>query len=143
MAILSSAIVINQPAEKVFAFLSAVEKYPNWQPALKSVKVTPAGPVALGSVYAYTTEVLGRAYETKMQVSAFELNKKWAVKTIGLPRSTETVYLLEAAGAGTKLTLSMEVPAGAYPAAAEGAIKQQMQKSLEDQCKTFKQLLEK
>jgi hypothetical protein len=35
------------------------------------------------------------------------------------------------------------VPAGAYPAAAEGMIKQQMQKSLEDQGKRIKQTVEK
>ncbi|HTX55029.1 MAG TPA: hypothetical protein VMD08_16615, partial [Candidatus Baltobacteraceae bacterium] len=90
-----------------------------------------------------TTEVMGRKYETQTQVSAYELNKKWATKTIGVPRSTETVYLFEPAGAATKVTISMDVPAGAYPAAAEGAVKAQMQKSLEDMCKTLKQILEK
>jgi hypothetical protein len=32
---------------------------------------------------------------------------------------------------------------GGYPAAAEGMIKQQMQKSLDDQCKRVKQFAEK
>ena len=143
MASLSSTIVINQPVDKVFAYVIAVENHMAWQTGLKAAKVTPAGPIAVGSIYGYTTEVMGRKYESQMQVSAFELNKKWAVKTIGVPRSVETVYLFEAAGNGTKLTLSMEVPPGAYPAAAEGAIKQQMQKSLEDQGKRIKQLVEK
>ncbi len=143
MANLSSTIVINQPVDKVFAYVIAVENHTAWQAGIKAAKVTPAGPIAVGSIYGYTTEVMGRKYESQMQVSAFEPNKKWAVKTIGVPRSVETVYLFEAAGNGTKLTLSMEVPAGAYPAAAEGAIKQQMQKTLEDQGKRIKQLVEK
>ncbi len=143
MASLSSTIVINKPVDKVFAYVIAVENHTAWQAGIKAAKVTPAGPIAVGSTYSYTTEVMGRKYESQMQVSAFELNKKWAVKTIGVPRSVETVYLFEAAGNGTKLTLSMDVPAGAYPAAAEGAIKQQMQKTLEDQGKRIKQLVEK
>ncbi len=143
MANLSSTVVINKPVDKVFAYVIAVENHTAWQAGIKAAKVTPAGPIAAGSIYSYTTEVMGRKYESQMQVSAFELNKKWAVKTIGVPRSVETVYLFEAVGNGTKLTLSMDVPAGAYPAAAEGAIKQQMQKTLEEQGKRIKQLVEK
>ena len=143
MATLASSTVINQPVDKVFAFLTLVENHKAWQPSLQAASVTPPGPIALGSIYHYTTEVMGRKYETQTQVSAYELNKKWATKTIGVPRSTETAYLFEAAGPATKVTISMDVPAGAYPAAAEGAIKAQMQKSLEDMCKTLKQILEK
>jgi hypothetical protein len=35
----------------------------------------------------------------------------------------------------------MDVPAGAYPPAAEGMIKQQMQKSLEEQANRVKQMV--
>ncbi len=143
MAALSFNIVINQPVDKVFAYVVAVENHTAWQAGIKAAKVTPAGPIGVGSIYVYTTEVMGRKYETQMQVSAFEQNKKWAVKTVGVPKSVETVYLFEAEGNGTKLTLSMDVPAGAYPAAAEGAIKQQMLKSLEEQGRRIKQIIEK
>jgi len=57
--------------------------------------------------------------------------------------AVETAYLFEAAGNATKLTISMDVPAGAYPAAAEAMIKQQMQKSLEEQGNRIKQMVEK
>jgi len=142
MATLSSSITINQPVDKVFVFVTAVENHKAWQAGILDAKVTPDGPISVGSIYVYTTEVMGRKYESQMQVSSFEQNKKWAVKTIGVPRSVETVYLFEAAGNATNLTLSMEVPAGAYPAAAEGMIMQQMQKSLEDQNNRIKQMLE-
>ena len=78
-----------------------------------------------------------------MQVSAFEQNKKWAVKTTGVPKPVETVYLFEDAGGTTKLTISMELPAGAYPAMAEGMIKQQMQKTLQEQGERIKQFVER
>jgi uncharacterized protein YndB with AHSA1/START domain len=143
MAILSSTTTINQPVEKVFAFIVSIENHKAWQPTLLDAKVTPAGPIGVGSIYVYTTDVMGRRMETKMQVSQFEPNRKWAFKTVGVPQSTETIYLFEADGNGTKLTITMDVPPGAYPAAAEAMIKQQMQKSLEDQGKQLKQILEK
>jgi len=58
-----------------------------------------------------------------------------------VPRPTETVYAMEPAGAGTKLTVSMEL-AGGYPAAAEGTIKANAQKAMDDTCTKLKQMLE-
>jgi polyketide cyclase/dehydrase/lipid transport protein len=142
VANVSSNITINQPADKVFTYVVSVENHKAWQAAILDAKLTPPGPPALGSIYHYTTDVLGRKYESQMQISGFEPNKKWAVKTMGVPRPVETVYQFEPAGAGTKLTISMELTGG-YPAAAEGMVKQQMQKSLDEQCHRIKQMVEK
>jgi uncharacterized membrane protein len=142
MASVSSSITINQPVDKVFAYVISVENHTAWQAGILEAKVTPDGPIGVGSTYHYTTQVMGRRMETQMQVSAFEQNKKWSVKTVGVPRSVETVYLFDLSGNATKLTISMEL-AGGYPAAAEGMVKQQMTKSLEDQGKRIKQLVEK
>jgi hypothetical protein len=53
----------------------------------------------------------------------------------------ETVYSFEPAGNGTKLTIAMDLTGG-YPAAAEGMIKGQMQKSLDEQAQRIKQIVE-
>jgi len=141
MASISSSTVINQPVEKVFNYVVAVENHKAWQAGIQDARVTPPGPIAIGSTYVYTSQVMGRKMETQMQVTALVLNQKWAIKTVGIPNSVETVYLFESTGSGTKLTISMDVPAGAYPAAAEGMIKQQMQKSLEEQAGRVKQMV--
>jgi len=141
MASISSSTMINQPVEKVFNEVIAVENHKTWQAGIQEARVVPPGSVAVGSTYIYTSQIMGRKMETQMQVTAFVPNQKWAIKTVGIPNSVETVYLFESAGGGTKLTISMEVPAGAYPAAAEGMIKQQMQKSLEEQASRVKQMV--
>jgi hypothetical protein len=138
MAVVSSSIVINQPAARVFAYVVGAENHTAWQPGIASATLTPAGPAALGSVYHYVTEVMGRKIETQLQISGFEVNKKWAVKTMGVPRPVETVYVFEDAGGATKLSISMDLSAGGYPAAAEGMIKAQMQKSLDEQGQRIK-----
>lgn len=141
MATISSSTVINQPVDKVFNEVVAVENHKTWQAGIQEARVTPPGPVAVGSTYVYTSQIMGRKMETQMQVTALVPNQKWAIKTVGIPNSVETIYLFESTGGGTKLTISMEVPAGAYPAAAEGMIKQQMQKSLEEQASRVKQMV--
>ena len=140
MTTVSASTSINQPVEKVFDYMTNVENHTAWQAGILEATVTPPGPIDVGSTYHYTTEVMGRQMETQLEVTAFEKNQKWSVKTTGVPQSIEMVYLFEAADAGTKLTISMEL-AGGYPAAAEAMVKQQTQKNFEDQCNKIKQML--
>src|SRR5689334_15709066 len=127
MTSVSSSTTINQPVEKVFSFVSDIENQMKMQPGILAVKVTPPGPVAVGSLLHYTTEYAGKKYESAVQVSAYEPNKKWATKTT-TPKPVETVYSFEPAGAGTKMTISTELVPGSFPAAAEPTIKAQWQK---------------
>lgn len=141
MASVSSSVTINQPVEKVFDYVTNVANHKVWQAGILDARITPEGPVGVGSVYTYTTEVMGRRMESVMQVSAFEPNRQWSVSTTGVPRPVETVYLFEDAGGTTKMTITMEL-SGGYPAAAEAMVKQQMQKSLDEQGMRIKQIVE-
>ena len=143
MTSVSSSTTINQPVEKVFSFVSDIESQMKLQPSILAVKVTPPGPVALGSTLHYTTEYAGKKYELAVQVSAYEPNKKWATKTTGVPKPMETVYVFEPAGSGTKVTVSTELIPGSFPAVAEPAIKAQWQKTFDETCANLKQIMEK
>lgn len=142
MPTVSASTTINQSVDKVFDYIVNVENHTSWNENLEEASVTPDGPVAVGSEYHYVTKVMGNRMESAMKVTAFEQNKKWAVATIGVPTTTETVYDFEGSGDTTTLTMSMMVPEGAYPAAAEAAVMGQMQKSLEDQGNRIKQAVE-
>ncbi len=142
MATMTASATINAPASKIFDFLVNPENHKKWQPTLSEVSVTPPGPIGVGSIYHYVTMVMGNKYPSQIQVSAYEVNKKWGYKTIGVPNSTETLYTFDEAGGGTNMTITMMVPDNAYPAAAAPAIMAQMQKSLIDQCASLKKMLE-
>ena len=142
MTTVSTSVNINQPVDKVFDYLVDVENHKAWQTGVIDATITPPGPVGVGSTYHYTTEVMGRRVETHLEVTACEKNRKWSVKTIGVPQSVEMAYLFEATDNNTKLTISTELTGG-YPAAAEAMVKQQTQKNLEGQCNKIKQMLER
>ena len=142
MTTVSVSTIINQPVDKVFEYMIDVENHKDWQAGLKEATVTPSGPVGVGSIYHYKTEVMGHLMETQMEVTAFEENKMWSVKTIGVPKSVEMSYLFEAVDSNMKLTISMELTGG-YPAMAEETVKQQTQKNFEEQCNTIKRIVEK
>ena len=60
MAPMSSVLTINQPVEKVFEYVVSVANHKAWQQGITDARVTPNGPVGLGSVYTYTSQVMGR-----------------------------------------------------------------------------------
>jgi carbon monoxide dehydrogenase subunit G len=140
--VVSSSTTINKPVETVFNMLTLAENQKAMAPGVLDVKITPPGPVAMGSMLHYTSEYAGKKYESAVQVSAYEPNKKWATKTTGVPRPMETVYTFEPAGAGTKLTISTEL-VGGYPAMAENTVKAQWQKTLDESCARIKGMAEK
>lgn len=140
MATVSSTTLINQPVEKVFDYVVNVENHKTWQAGILEATVTPPGPVNIGSMYQYTSEVMGRRIQSQMQVTSFVPNRTWGVTTI--PTPVETIYTFEPAGSATKLTITMQL-SGGYPAAAEAMVKQQMQKTLAEQGNRIKQLVER
>ncbi|HUS15710.1 MAG TPA: SRPBCC family protein [Chloroflexia bacterium] len=142
MAAVSSSVTINQPVEKVFEYVTNVDNHKAWQAGIMDAAIEPKGPAALGSIYKYGTNVMGKRYDSQMQISAFEPNKQWSIKTLGIPTPVETVYRFEGQGSTTRVTISMEL-AGGYPAAAEAAVKGAMQKSLDEQGARIKQFVEK
>jgi hypothetical protein len=139
MTSVASSTTINQPVDKVFK--TVIDNATVKPPSVLEMKVTPPGPLALGSMIQYTTEVMGKKYETGVQVSAFVPNQKYSTKTTGV-RPMETVHTFEPAGNGTKLTISVEL-VGGYPAAAEGTVKAQWQKTLDESTSKIKQMAEK
>ena len=141
MTTVSASITINQPIDKVFDYVTDVENHKAWQAGILDATVTPSDPIGVGSTYHYTTDVMGRRMETHLEVTAYEKDKLWSVKTTGVPQSVEMVYLFEAVDNNTRLTISMELTGG-YPAAAEAMVKQQTQKNFEDQCNRIKQMVE-
>ena len=142
MTTVSASTTIHRPVNEVFDYVTDVENHTTWQAGILDATVTPSGPIGVGSTYHYTTEVMGRRMETHLEVTAYEKNKQWSVKTTGVPQSVEMVYIFEAVDNNTKLTISSELTGG-YPAAAEAMVKQQTQKNFEDQCNKIKQMMEK
>jgi uncharacterized protein YndB with AHSA1/START domain len=140
MASATATTVINQPVEKVFNYVIDVNNHLAWQAGIQAARAAPDGPVAVGTVYTYTSEVMGRKMDTAMKVSRFEPNTTWGVETTGVPRPVETVYSFAPEGSGTRLSISMEL-SGGFPAAAEAMVKQQMEKSLAEQATRIKQTL--
>lgn len=115
MAIIESSVRIGKPAEQVWAFLTNLDNQKKLSSYITGIEV--GNPVQLGTQYKIETTSMGHKNVTTNEVVAFELNRKFGLKTFAAPPASDVTntYLLDPDGDGTKLTLQMDatlVPAG-------------------------------
>jgi carbon monoxide dehydrogenase subunit G len=108
MPAIETSININQPVEKVFAFLADIQNQKSLNPSITDVVMD--GPLAVGSRYKIKMSVMGRPFESENEIVAIEPNKKFGIKTLAAPPASPVTntYTLESDGSGTKLHLSMD-----------------------------------
>jgi hypothetical protein len=98
--------VISRPLPDVFQFVTNVESQPKWQAASVENRQLTSGPMAVGAQIQHVGKWLGRRYESLGQVVEFELDSRWAYKSLSGPYKLEMRYRFEPAAAGTRLTLT-------------------------------------
>jgi len=77
---------ISRPLEEVFAVLTDPEKTPKWSaPAVEEHWITP-GPPTIGSRRLAVTQLMGRRSQNVAEVTAFEPNRMWEMKSVSGPR---------------------------------------------------------
>jgi Polyketide cyclase / dehydrase and lipid transport len=69
MARFQHSVVINRPAERVFAFVSDFENDPPWS-GVAQVRRSPAGPVGVGTTFRLRQQFLGAVWISSWKWSA-------------------------------------------------------------------------
>jgi len=146
MATIETSVSINQPVEKVFAFITDLDNQKKLSTYITGIEVS--GPVQLGTKYKIETTSMGHKNVTTNEVVAFEPNKKFGVKTFAAPPASDVTntYLFESAGGGTKLSLQMDAvltpPGMPNMPGMEDMMKKQMVAGLDATLNTMKKLIE-
>jgi uncharacterized protein YndB with AHSA1/START domain len=133
------SVVIDKPVEQVFAYVTDGSKAPSWQGGLEAVEGQ-ASPV--GSQYTEVRKFMGREMRSVLEVTAFEPNTKWAVKVLKGPVPYEVTLQLEPQDGGTHLTTRIEGEPTGFFKVAEGMVKGQLEKAIEEDMKRLKGILE-
>jgi hypothetical protein len=85
---------------------------------------------------------LGRDMESKLDVTAYEPNKKFAQKVSSGPLPFELMMTFEPAGEGTKINVTAKGEPGGFFKFAEGMVQKQLQNQLEGDAERLKKILE-
>lgn len=78
---LSSSVVIERPAEEVFAVVSDFSRNPEWQRGMKSARWTSEPPVGVGSTYEQVAKFLGRDVVTTFEVTSLEPGRSITIES--------------------------------------------------------------
>jgi hypothetical protein len=113
VASFSHSVEIPRPPAEVFPWLLEEDKVPRWTGHLERYERLDGGPLGAGSKVRQVLDVSGRTIDVTLEVTGYEppsgAQTRFATNGIQVVNS----YALEAAGAGTRLTQSLEAkPSG-------------------------------
>jgi carbon monoxide dehydrogenase subunit G len=116
VASFSHTVEIPRPPAEVFPWLLEHDKVPQWTGHLQAYERLDDGALGTGSRVRQVLEVSGRTIDVQLEIVAYEppTGAETRFSTNGI--EVINAYALEAAGAGTRLTQSVEANAGGLSA---------------------------
>ena len=108
MPAFENTVMIQKPAEEVFAFLADFKNIPMWNYAIEETSQTSTGPVGVGTRYRQTRSVPSRSTED-FEVTVFEPASRLAIHGQLGPFRATISYELEATATATRLVNSVEL----------------------------------
>lgn len=136
------SITIQRPIAEVFAYLSNLENGPQWQSGLLEVRRTTQGPLGVGAQFTAARKFLGRRMEGSMEMSAYEPNRSFAIKSSSGSTPFEQTFLFEPVAGGVRLTSEMQLQTSGIMGLAEPLIASGVKREFEADFGTLKDLLE-
>ena len=104
-----TSVFVNQPIDKVFAYVTKPENDAQWYVGVESWDHTPDEPAGVGSTSQSKIRFLGVPITVTWEVTEYEPPTKIEVETQEGPVSVEAEYTFEAVGEGqTKVTVCGE-----------------------------------
>ena len=142
MITLETSFDIQRPVETVFAYVADMRNTPQWEAAVKEVRVIPDGPPTVGTKVKAVGTFLGMKLEAAFEITALEPNRCFTYEGGAGPAVGETTYRFEPVGAGTRLSVTFHLEPGGLFKIAEPLLVGQIKKQTEADIQRLKALLE-
>jgi carbon monoxide dehydrogenase subunit G len=104
-----SSIDINAPAEKVWALVDKLEKWPQWMPSIKKIERVSQRPLTVGSQLSVTAKVNGLRVKLLMTITNFVPERNVVLEGKALGTKLTRFYTLEPVNGKTKVTIGGDV----------------------------------
>lgn len=137
-----NSVVINRPVADVFAYACDPANEPRWQDGVEDARISSGGALAVGAEISETRKFLGREMVSKLTVTAFETNKKFAGKVTDGPVPFEVTETFEAVDGGTKVTVQIQGEPGGFFKLAGGMVQKQLETQTAADFEKLKKILE-
>jgi uncharacterized membrane protein len=128
---------IARPVADVFAYLTDVRNVPEWQESALSAEW-----IEEGKRFRERRSFLGRSAELELEVSEFEQDRRFDVRTMKAPVPLEIHHTFAAVDGGTQLKLTAEAKLSGALRFAGGMAKSQAERQFRNDLQHLKDLLE-
>ena len=135
-----SSVTIKRPVDAVFQYVTDPDSSAKWQNGVEAVEHQ--GEQKVGGQYTEVRKFMGREMRTTLEITAMETNQLWAAKTLSGPVPYHVHVTFESVPEGAKMTTIVEAEPKGFFKLAEGAVKKQLESSLEEDNQTLKSFLE-
>lgn len=139
---IEASAVISKPLDQVFSYATDTQKLPLWAGPVAEAKQISEGPFGVGTESTRVTQLLGRRFESKYEVTEFEPNTRYSAKTTSGPVPIEEHMWFEAVEGGTKVTIAGDLEASGFFKLAAPVLNRITKRQVESDIATLKDLLE-
>jgi uncharacterized protein YndB with AHSA1/START domain len=143
MVEVETSVLVNQPIEKVFEFVTTPENDAQWYIGVESRDHTPGEPAGVGSTSQSDIRFLGVSLTVDWEVTGYDPPNKIGVKTIKGPVSIEAEYTFASVAEGqTKVTVHGKADVSGVFSLAEPIVERMAQRQWEASFENLKDVLE-
>ncbi len=135
--------LVDRPIEDVFAFIGNPLNTPKWQTIVSRIEQVVPGAVGVGSKFNVQAQMMGRAMQGLMEVTAYEPPNKFGFTNKAGPVEIAATITLQSVGSGTKITINIQANPGGLFKLAEGPMTHQIKTQMEASIGNLKSILEK
>ena len=109
------SVIIHQPRDLVFAYVSDGSNIPTWKKGLVEVQRITPDPTGVGTIDVHVSEFMGRKDEVEHEITAYELNHYVEFRTVSGPFPSSGIFTFADDDVGTRVTVISEAePSGIY-----------------------------
>ena len=109
MAPIATSVEIARSPEDVFAYITDVERHPEWQEGLVSVTKESEGPPQVGSRIVHRRKLGFATVATTSEITAFDPPRALGFRGLDGPIRAEGTQRVEPAGEGSRVSFEMEM----------------------------------
>jgi len=142
MARIEASVMINQPIDEVFAYVTDAGSWPKWESGLLEAEQTSEGPVGVGTRFRGTNQVLGLRMEWASEVMEYKPNRKWGQRITSGSWSTEESLTFEPVEDSSTITLVSVLELRGFFRLVVPILVRMMQKQIEGNLANLKGILE-
>ena len=102
-----TSVVINRPAEEVWAFLDDMSNNTRWQSGLIETGFTSGERMDVGARWREVRRFLGRRLESEFECTEHDPGKRFAFKSLSGPFPIQGLARHQSVEGGTKITLTV------------------------------------